>query len=228
MPTVTARIKAKGKQYEISVDLDEALKLKSSDPKADITSSLQSNQIFYDINKGTIASNSDLQDAFNSTDIYKIATQIIQKGEVQKTQEFRSAEQEAKINQVIDLIVRNAVDQNGNPYTPDRIKRAISEVSFNFDNRPPEIQMQDLVHKLKSVIPIKIETKRIKLIIPAQYTGQAYGLVQELKESEEWLSNGDLQVILNIPSGTQVEFYEKLNNITHGAIQSEELTQEEE
>ena len=83
--------------------------------------------------------------------------------------------------------------------------------------------MQALVHKLKEVIPIRIEMKRVKLVIPAQFTGQVYGLVNEYKESEEWMANGNLSVIVNVPAGMQLDFFDKLNGITHGAIQSEEL-----
>lgn len=225
MPNVEARIRIKGKHYEINVDLDEALKIKSH--QGDITSALQSPQIFYDLKKGTVASQDDLKTAFGTTDIYEVAKQIIQKGEVQKTQEFRDEEREKKVKQVISLIVRNATDQNGRPYTEERIKSAVEEAHFNFDNRPAEQQMQNLIHKLKTIIPIKIETKRIKLIIPAQYTGQLYGMLQENKESEEWLSNGNLVVIMNIPAGLLMDFYDKLNGITHGAVQSEELAKEE-
>ena len=221
MPKVTARIKVKGKQYEIHVDLDEALKVKEGG--GDIISALDCNAIYYDIHKGEVASNSDLKDAFGTTEIYKAATQIIQKGEVQKTQEVRSAEREQRVKQVISLVVRNAVDQNGRPYTEERIRRAAEEVHFNFDNRPAESQMTDLIDKIKTILPIKIELKRIKLIIPARFTGQVYGIIKDFKESEEWLPNGDLQVIVNVPAGIQIDFYDKVNGVTHGAVQSEEL-----
>ncbi|MCA9485331.1 MAG: ribosome assembly factor SBDS [Nanoarchaeota archaeon] len=224
MANVEARIKAKGKQYEISVDLDEALKVRNG--QGDVQSALQSQNIFYDLKKGTIASQSDLEDAFGTTDVYEIAKQIMVKGEVQKTQEYRDEEREKKIKQVINLILTNATDQNGRPYTETRIRSAIEEVHYNFDARPPEKQMHDVISKLKEIIPIKIETKRIKLTIPAQYTGQAYGLVQEYKESEEWLSNGNLQVILSIPAGLTIDFFDKINSVAHGAIQSEELSNE--
>jgi len=224
MTNVEARVRIKGKHYEINVDLDEALKIKNA--QGDITTALQSPNIFYDLKKGTVASHSDLKDAFGTTDIYEVAKKIIQTGEVQKTQEYRDEEREKKVKQVIALIVKNATDQNGHPYTEERIRSAITEVQYNFDNRPAEQQMQELVNKLKTVIPIKVETKKIKLTIPAQYTGQVYGFVQENKESEEWLPNGDLQVILNMPAGILMEFYDKINSITHGAVQSEELKQE--
>jgi len=225
MTVVTARYKGKGKHYEIKVDLDEALKIQQG--QGDITSALQSPAIYHDIDKGTTASDSDLKDIFKTTDIQEAAKKIIEKGEVQKTQEFRDSEKEEKIKQITDLILRNAVDQHGNPYTEERIKRAMDEAHINIDKRPAEQQLPEVVSKLKEIIPIKIETKKVKLIIPAQYTGQVYGIINDYKESEEWLNNGSLQAVLNIPSGMQLDFYDKINDIAHGAIQSEELPQEE-
>jgi len=225
MPTVEARIRVKAKHYEISVDLDEALKVK--DGQGDIASALQMQEVYYDLKKGTKASQEDLQEAFGTSDIYEVAKQIIIRGEVQKTQGYRDEEKEKKVRQVVTLIIRNATDQNGRPYTEERIRTAIGEIHYNFDSRPAEKQMVDVVSKLKTVLPIKVETKKVKLTIPAQYTGQLYGQIQEYKESEEWLSNGNLQAVLNIPAGLVMDFYDKVNSIAHGAIQSEELSQQE-
>ncbi len=223
MAKVTARIKVKGKHFEIHVDLDEALKIKAG--KGDILSALDSNAIYSDLKKGQVVPQKDLIEAFGTSDIHQIATQIIQKGEVQKTQEFRDEERENRIKQVISLIIRNAVDQNGRPYTEERIKRAIDEAHVNIDNKPAEQQVSSIVERLKNVIPIRIETKKIKLIIPARFTGQVYGLLKDYKESEDWLSNGDLQAVINIPAGMQLDFYDKLNSITHGAVRSEEIVE---
>ncbi|MCH7568555.1 MAG: ribosome assembly factor SBDS [Nanoarchaeota archaeon] len=221
MPNIEARIKIKGKQYEISVDVDEALKVKKG--IGDVTNALNSNAIYYDLKKGTVASQSDLQDAFGTINLHEVAEKIMKSGEIQKPQDYRDAERETKVKQVIDLILRNAVDQNGRPFTEERMRRAVDEVHFNFDNRPAEQQMYKLIHKLKEIIPIKVETKKIKLIIPARFTGQVYGLLKDFKEKEEWLPNGDLQTIINIPAGMQLDFFEKLNSITHGAVVSEEV-----
>jgi|SRR3989344_2645597 len=221
MPKVTARIKIKNKHYEIHVDLDEALKIKTG--AGDINAALDSPNVFHDMNKGTLASQTDLKDAFGTIDIYEIAKIIITKGEVQKTQEFRDAEKEKKIKQITDLILKNATDQHGRPFTESRLKTAIDQAHYNFDNRSPEQQMISLIDELKKIIPIKIETKKIKLNIPARFTGQVYGLLKDYKESEDWLANGDLQVIMNVPPGILIDFYEKLNSITHGAAYSEEM-----
>ena len=221
MVNVVARIKLKGKHYEISVDVDEALKVRAGN--GDVTRALNSNSIFYDLKKGDIASNNDLMDAFGTNNLHQAAEKIMKQGEVQKPQDYRDAEREAKIKQVINLILRNAIDQHGRPYTEERIRKAIEEVHFNFDNRAPEQQMYEVVEKLKTVIPIKIDTKKIKLKIPARFTGQVYGLIKDIKQSEDWLGNGDLEVVVNIPAGLQIDFYEKLNSVTHGAVMSEEV-----
>ena len=221
MPNVEARLRIKGKEYAISVDVDEALKVKKGN--GDVTRALDSNAIYTDLSKGFQASKDELEQSFGTSDLYEIANKIMKSGEIQKPQEYRTAEREQKIKQVINLILQNAVDQHGRPYTEDRIKRAIDEVHYSFDNRPAEKQMPELVHKLKTIIPIKLETKKIKLIIPARFTGQVYGILQDYKENEEWLNNGDLVVTVNMPSGMQIDFYEKLNSVTHGAVQSEEI-----
>lgn len=221
MPNVTARIKIEGKQYEISVDVDEALKIKNG--AGDITKALNSQAVFYDLDKGTHASKADLESAFGTNQLYEIAEKIIKDGIVQKPQEYRDAEREAKIKQVISLVIKNAVDQNDRPYTEERIRRAVSEVHYNFDNRPAEQQMNDLIHKLKTVIPIRVETKKIRLRIPARYTGQVYGVLKDYKENEDWMANGDLEAVVNVPAGMQIDFYDKLNSVTHGAVVSEEI-----
>jgi len=221
---VTARIKIKGKHYETNVDLDEALKIKAG--KGDIMAALTTPHIFTDVKIGNKATEADLIEAFGTTDAYEIARKIIVSGEVQKTQEFRENERDTRVKQIVGLIIQNAVDQNGRPYTEERIRRAIEEVHYNFDNKPAEQQMRTVVEQLQKVIPIRIETKRIKLKIPARYTGQVYGMLKDIKESEEWLPNGDLETVINIPSGLQLDFYDKLNSATHGAVQSEELKKE--
>lgn len=224
MPNVTARMKVKGKHFEIQVNLDEALKVRAG--KGDVASALIMPHIYTDIKKGQIASQKELADAFVTTDVYAIATKIITAGEVQKTQEFRDAEREKRVKQVIALLVKNAVDQHGRPYTEERLQRAIEEVRYAFDSRPPEQQLAPLLEKLKTILPIRIESKRIRLVVPARFTAQVYGLLKDYKESENWLTNGDLEAVINIPAGMQLDFYEKLNATTHGAIQSQELEEE--
>ncbi len=221
MVIVEAKKRIGNKTFEVSVDFDEALKVKKG--TGDITAALNSNGIYYNVKEGSLASKDDLKKNFGTDNLHEVASKIIKEGELQKPQEFRDAEKEKRIKQVVDMILRNAVDQHGRPYTDERIRRAIQEVHYNFDNRPAEQQMMEVVEKLKPIIPISLQIKRLKLTIPAQYTAQVYGLLHDYKQSEEWLDNGSLEVVVAMPAGMQMDFYDKLNSVTHGAVRSEEI-----
>ncbi len=222
MPIVEARLKVKGKHFEISVDFDEAMKIKMG-KGGEISRALNSNAVYHDVKKAEAVPKLILENCFNTSDLHIIAAQIIKRGEILKPQEFREAERENKIKRIIGMILRNAVDVKGRPFTEDILRKATEQVHYNFDNRPDDVQMNDLVNKLKPILPIKLEMKKIKLVIPARFTGQIYSLLKDCKEREEWLANGNLEVIVNLPAGLQIDFYEKLNSIAHGAVLSEEI-----
>ena len=75
---------------------------------------------------------------------------------------------------------------------------------------------------------IKISTKKVKITIPAEHTGKAYGVINQYKENENWLDDGSLEVFVDVPSGAIMNFYDKLNNVTHGSALTEEIKKEEE
>jgi len=221
MAITTARIKKAGKRYEIMVDLDEAFKFKKG---LISTFDMQEEFIFHDTKKGEKASDSSLREAFGTTDVNEIAKRIIKEGEVLTTQEHRDAEQEKKFKQVVDFLTTNAIDpKTGNPHTPDRIKMALEQAHVNIKNTPIENQITEIVEKIGAIIPIKLETKRIKITIPAVHTGKAYGVVSQYKEEEDWDNNGSLKIIVNVPSGMIMDFYDKLNSVTHGSALTEEI-----
>ena len=223
MTNTIARIKTGGKNFEIIIDnIDKAVEFKKIG--GDVSEFLAIDTIFTDSKKGDHAGEDDLKKAFGTIDFKEIAGKIIKQGEIQISQEFRDNQQDEKTKQIVNFLVKNAVDpRTNNPYTEDRIKTALKEASINIKNKPIESQISEIIRKLISVIPIKIETKKVIITIPAQYTGQAYGVLQTYKESEEWLGNGNLKVLVNIPAGLQMDFYDKLNAITHGAVLSEEV-----
>lgn len=217
----TARIKKAGINFEILVDLDEALKFKKglvSSPGA------QSDRIFNDLKKGVVASQVDLKVAFGTLDSSEIIAEIVKKGEILTTQEYRDEEREKKVKQVVDFLVKNSIDpRTGNPHTSERIKNALEQAHVNIKNIPVENQIKDILDEISKIIPIAVKMKRIKITIPAIHTGKAYGIITQYKESEEWLGNGELQATLNIPAGMIMGFYDKLNSVTHGSALTEEI-----
>jgi ribosome maturation protein SDO1 len=205
------------------VDLDSAMKLKKGQ-EVDINEVIRDTKVYADQKKGMQAGRDELENVFGTTDLPKIVEQIVKKGQIEVTQEFRDEKQEVRKKKIIDFLTKNAVDVRTNrPFTPDIIESSLKEAGVHVDNRPIEQQMPRITEDLKKVIPIKIETRRLKVKIPAQHTGRVYGLLQEYKEKEEWLGNGDLEVLLNIPVGMQMDFYDKLNSVTHGSAITEEI-----
>ena len=225
MTNVEAKLRIKGKQFAIMIDVDKALQLKKG-LNVSIDNVLAFPEVFYDIKKGLKASQADLKDAFGTDDIRVIANKIIKNGEIEVPLEYRRKEQDNKVKQVVDFLSRNAIDsRTGKPYTPSSIEKAIEQSGVKIDNRPIDQQIHEIISKLKTILPIKIETKKIKILIPAIHSGKAYGMLKEYMEKEDWLSNGDLQIIVNVPAGLQLEFYDKLNGITHGSSIAEEIQQ---
>ena len=224
MTQTLARIKKAGKNFEIIVDLDDSLKFK----KGEISSiEAEGDKVFTDSKKGQVPSSDDLSDAFGTTNVQEIVETIVKSGEIQLTQEHRGAEQEQKFKQVVDFLATNAIDpQTKNPHTPERIKNALEQAHVNVKNSPIETQIKEIIEAISKVIPIKLETKKVKITIPAIHTGKAYGVITQYKEEEKWLDNGDLQVIVAVPSGIIIDFYDKLNSVTHGAALTEEIKEE--
>lgn len=224
MTQTIARIKQKGKHFEIIVDLDEAMKFKkgqSPDFEA------EDDRIFSNSKSGEVASNSDLKDAFGTADTPEIIRKIIKDGEVLVSQEYRDEERDKKLKQIVDFLSRNSTNpQTGFPHSPDRIQRALEEAHVNVKNVPIENQINDIMKEVSKIIPIRIETKKIKVKIPAIHTGKSYNIISQYKEEENWMNDGSLEVVINIPAGIIMDVYDKLNSATHGSAITEEIKNE--
>ncbi len=222
MTDTIARLKSGKLTFETMVDLDNAMKLKKGQ-QVSIFDVIKDTAIYTDQKKGMKAGKNELMNAFGTDEISAVVEKIVRKGEIEVTKEFRDEALENRRKQVVEFLVKNAVDARTNrPFTPDMISNSINQAGAKIENQPVDRQIKNILENLKRIIPIKLETKKIKIKIPPEHTGKVYGLVQEYKEKEEWLSNGSLEVVLNIPQGILMDFYDKLNSITHGsAITSE-------
>jgi ribosome maturation protein SDO1 len=221
MTRTTARIKKNEKHFEIFVELENAMKFKK-----EASSSIESEdgRVYLDIKKGNVASEKDLVAAFGTDDVFEIAKKIVKEGEVLLTQDYRDEEKEKKVKQVVDFLSINSINpQTGNPHTPDRIKRALEEAHVNIKNVPVENQIKEIMEAISKILPIKIAMKKIKITIPAIHTGKVYNLIVQYKEEENWLNDGSLEVIVNIPAGMIMDFYDKLNSSTHGSAITQEI-----
>jgi ribosome maturation protein SDO1 len=92
---VIAKLKAQGHEFEILVDCNNALALKEG-KSVDMHDVLAAMRIFSDAKKGLEASLTAMKQIFGTDDAEEVAKQIIQKGDIQLTQEYREALKENK------------------------------------------------------------------------------------------------------------------------------------
>ena len=100
---VIARLKTHGQNFEILVDCNNALAVREN-KNVDMKNVLAAMRIFTDAKKGLEASESGMKQIFQTTDVEEVAKQIIKKGEIQLTSEYRNSLRENKRKQIINLM----------------------------------------------------------------------------------------------------------------------------
>ncbi len=222
---IIARYEKGGQRFEILVDPDLAWKLKKGED-VDLDDMLATFEVFRDVRKGERAPESEVQKVFGTTDIYEIARKIIKEGEVHLTTEQRRRLYEETRQKIANIIAKRAIDpRTGAPHTVQRILAAMDQAKVHVDIfKSPEEQVQSVVDAIRRIIPIRIENKKLELIIPAQYASKAYGKLHSYKVlRENWQSDGSLRVVIEVPAGILEDVLHEFANLTHGDIQSKIL-----
>jgi ribosome maturation protein SDO1 len=218
-----ARIKSHGKNFEIMVVAEKALEFKKTG-KGNLQNIMESPGVFSDIKKGLKVSEDDLDGAFGTVDEFKVAEKIIKDGEIQLPSSYKEKERETRYKQIVDFLASSCSDPSGRPIPAERINDAISQSGVKIDEKKStEEQSLTILKLIQKILPIKLAMKRITLKVPAIYTGQLYGYLKHFILKEDWLSNGDLSCVVEIPSRMQSEFYDKINSISHGSVISKEM-----
>lgn len=216
---VIARLKIGNENFEILVDCEKAIEFKQG-KSIGLDSILASTEIFRDVKKGEHAPENTMARLFGTNDKLKIAADIIKKGDVQLTVQYRNKLREEKRKAIINIIHRNAIDpRTGLPHPAARIERAMEEAKVRIDEmKHAEEQVQGIVKDLRETLPIKFETRELAIKIPAEYTANSYRMLKSYGKllKDEWQNDGSLIAIIELPAGLQEEFFEKLNGLTHG------------
>ncbi len=223
---VIARMSSHDTAFEVLVDPELALALRTGE-EVDMHNMLAIDKIFKDSKKGEAASEEMMKKVFGTLDVFKIAEQVIRKGEVQVTTEQRRKMREQRRRQVVTLISKRAINpQTGLSHPPARIESALVEARVHVDEfKSAEEQLPGIVKVLLPIIPLKFETRRIAIKIPASYTGKANRVVRNFAtvKQEQWLKDGSWAVVVEIPAGIQGEFFDKINDLTRGEVETKVL-----
>lgn len=217
---VVARLESHGETFEILLDPNIVKYLKEG-RDVDIVAHLAVESVFKNASKGTHQAEEKIKEVFGTEDIGEIAKRIVSKGEIQVTAEQRKEMLEAKHNRIVAYIARNAINpQTKTPHPPARIELALAEAKFHVDPfKSVESQVEDAMHLLRPLIPIKFEKSRVAVRLSANDYGKCFddlihfGIV----EREEWQADGSWIGVMEIPAGVITEMTAKLKDRTRGS-----------
>jgi len=220
---VIARLETRGSRFEVLVDPDLALEIKKG-KNVDVSEALATEEVFKDSRRGDRASPEHVRELLGAEDVLEAARIIIRRGELQLTTEQRRRIQEDRRRQVITIIARNAVNpQTGLPHPPARIERALEEAKVRIDPfKSAEEQVPEALKALRPILPIKFEKKEVAVKIPPQHASRCMGAVRQYGEikREEWQKDGSWICLLEMPAGVVEEFFDRLNEMTHGDVET--------
>ncbi len=218
----TVKLTIAGEHYEVLVNPDSALAFKQGrnvEPSAVIVA----DEVFSDARKGLRASSEKLKLHFGTDDHAKAALEVLRKGELNLTQEQRKRLTDEKRKAIIAAISKNYVDPRTMlPHPPTRIDQAMQEARVTVDPfQDANEQMKTVVESLRTMLPLKSEKIRLSVKVAAQYSGQAIGVLKNYGEiiKEDWLADGTLSAIVEIPAGGQPGLLDRLGSTTKGAAQ---------
>jgi len=219
---VIARLTKSGEKFEILVDPEKALEMKSGKEIA-LDELLASEEVYEDVKKGLRVTSDKINKTFGTNDLNIVIKRIIKDGEVQITTEQRREMLEEKRKAIANIISKRGVNpQTGLPHPPDRILRAMEEAKVRIElEKRVEEQIDSVLRGIQTIIPIKFEKVQIAIKIPPSFAGKASSVVRSFGSllKEEWSSNGSYISLIEIPAGIQQEVYDRLNNLTHGEVE---------
>jgi len=219
------RLSTGNEKFEILVKPDPALEYKLG-KKTDISNIMISDEIYSDANKGTRSSTEKLMKHFKTTDQLEIAKHILTKGDLNMNTEQRRKMIEEKKKQIVQYINKNFVDPKTHmPHPISRINAALDEARVAIDPfKRLDDQIKDVMDPLRKILPLKSEILELTVTVPTQFSGQSFSVFKSTGEikSEQWLSDGSLQVILSINAGMKSSFLDRIGTATKGSAQVSE------
>lgn len=221
-----ARLVVSGDRFEVMVHPDRALEYKMGKTTSP-SQLLVYDSIFKDVSKGEKASEEKMKKIFGTLDPSEIVTKILTDGELPLTAEQRRRLVADKKKQIVAFIARNCADpKTGLPHPPMRVEMAMEQIRVSIEPfQGAEEQAKEVIKNLRPVLPIKFEAASVEVKIPPQHASRAYGTLKAYGtiKREQWMPDGSLVAVVEMPIGIQGAFLEKLGNITRGAIESKLL-----
>ncbi|HUT82351.1 MAG TPA: ribosome assembly factor SBDS [Candidatus Bathyarchaeia archaeon] len=209
----------RNQKFEIIVDPEAALNYKRGED-IPINEIVESFVVFHNASKGEKASEVILEQIFETNDEAEVVKIILEKGALQLTQNQRKVLLKEKIDEIINYIHIHCINpQTNKPHPPARIESAMDEAGVNIDYvLSADKQAKAIIKQIQTIIPIKLESVILAVKITSDFTGAAYGIVSGAGEllEDQWGNDGSWYAKVEMPSGKQADFLDKINQLTKG------------
>lgn len=212
-----------GKRFEIVVNPEKAWLFKQGE-QIPIEEIVEGYNIFENFSKGLKADVPGLETIFGTIDEETIIKTMIEKGNLQITQEQRKRFLKEKRDEIIAYLVRHAVNPRTKlPHPALRIEKAMDDAGVRIDRKEPASDQARLILKeIQKILPIQIESATIEFVVPAKDTGRLYGYIQGQGDvlKEEWGKDGSLTIIIRVPAGVVAKLLEDMSDQSKGRVRS--------
>lgn len=163
------RLTRKGKRFEIACYRNKVLNWRNK-IEQDINEVLQVASVFTNVSKGTHASGKDLLEAFGTSDHTKVCEEILERGDLQVSEQEREAMLESTFRDVASLVCEMTINpENGRQYSLSMIQNAMQQIHFSVKlSKSPKQQALDVIRKLRPVMSIVRAGMLLRIVVRGQ------------------------------------------------------------
>lgn len=160
------RLSRHGNRFEIACYKNKIVNYRQG-TETDLSEVLQTTTVFTNVSKGQFAKSSLLQECFGTADEEEVCRFILEKGEVQISDQERAVQLESMLREVASMVSEKCINPvNRRQYTMAQIRDAMKKAGFMVHpTRNVKQQFLDCVRLLQEKSVINIERAKMLLVI---------------------------------------------------------------
>ena len=199
---VTVRLKKGGKRFELACYPNKVMDWRDG-IETDLDEVLQTEVVFANVSKGTIAKESDIKRVFRTEDKSEVLTTILTKGQVQVSQKERVKARTNITSEIVAIIAAKCVNpETQRPYPSGIIERAIGDLDFSVHPKhSAKKQALELIPRLAEVMPIERACMRVRITAPSKAGKVIKAKLADLQglriEDEDWGMDWEMAALID-------------------------------
>ena len=160
------RLSRGGHRFEVACYRNKIVNYRQG-TETDLSEVLQTERVFTNVSKGQFANNKTLQKCFDTNDEEVVCRFILDKGNVQVSDQERSAQLESTIREVASMVMEKCVHPGSRrPYTMAQVRDAMKTAGFMVHpTRNTKQQFLDCVKLLQKKKVLDIERAKMQLAL---------------------------------------------------------------